>query len=868
MSQFVLKKIVEWSKSRPLWQRDALRRILYKGELHEEDVNDLIELCKAEAGLISSTKKSIPINEEHIPSTPTEENSITLKAITEIQNVNRLASNQTLTFEPKGITIIYGDNGAGKSGYVRILKRACRARHTSEILDNIYVIKDKNEKPKASFHFNIGGKEQANLAWEDSDIPHQTLSAISVFDRQCADIQISKENEIAFRPHGLDIPDEFVRICKLINQNLANDKKLLEEQNDFLFKNPFWNKKTPTGILLDNITHATNVEELKSSCLLTQENKHRLEQLRVDLGKNPSKATAEQKLKADNIQRLNSILNNIEKVLSEISLSHITNLKQKAETIKASIDLAASNAFSSGSLDGIGGEQWRLLWEAARRYATDVAYPDGQFPPLNKDMLCVLCQEPLSSEAIQRMKNFEQFIQNDLSIQNKQVNIDLSKAQQDLLNLDLSVISLKGFLDEVSLHDQAITKNIKRFIASARLRKHCYLKQWNQNNISLPSLVSSPTKQLNTIEEKTRQYAQELLNALNQEQKQKLQLEYDELQNRAGVATNIQLITDTIERLKTINLINQLINQTLTADITKLSNQISDTVITPMLRDRFQEELTQLAADKVRVEIVRSGGKHGASQYQVKLFANPKAKVNMILSEGEQTCVAFAAFLSELATANHHSALIFDDPVSSLDHRWRNKIAKRLIEESRKRQVIVFTHDLVFVNDLYELTHIHKIPVKTQTITNGPIGAGVVSSELPWKGKSIKDRIDKLEKLLNKAEQYYQNNDEDCYHQEATSIYNKLRATWERGLEEIGFARVILRYRDYINTKDLVKVSVLTRDDCEIFERGFKKCCDITDAHDPALGRNIELPSPQEIKQDIQNLKTWMDSIKSRQNNT
>ena len=56
-------------------------------------------------------------------------------------NVNALAENQELPFSPQGMTIIYGNNGAGKSGYVKILKAACRARGTkedNEILQNIY----------------------------------------------------------------------------------------------------------------------------------------------------------------------------------------------------------------------------------------------------------------------------------------------------------------------------------------------------------------------------------------------------------------------------------------------------------------------------------------------------------------------------------------------------------------------------------------------------------------------------------------------------------------------------------------------------------------------------------------------------------
>src|SRR3546814_9131762 len=99
-----------------------------------------------------------------------------------------------------------------------------------------------------------------------------------------------------------------------------------------------------------------------------------------------------------------------------------------------------------------------------------------------------------------------------------------------------------------------------------------------------------------------------------------------------------------------------------------MGNDIAETVITPRLRDRFQEEIVRRAASKVRVEIVRSGGKYGSPQYQVRLFAKPDAKVHEILSEGEKTCVALAAFMTELATAMHRSALVFDDPVRSEEH--------------------------------------------------------------------------------------------------------------------------------------------------------------------------------------------------------
>ena len=89
--------------------------------------------------------------------------------------------------------------------------------------------------------------------------------------------------------------------------------------------------------------------------------------------------------------------------------------------------------------------------------------------------------------------------------------------------------------------------------------------------------------------------------------------------------------------------------------------------MTPRLRDQFANEIIELAGRNVRVEMVRAGGQYGSPQYQVRLLAAPATNVTGVLSEGEQTCVAIAAFLAELATASHSSALVFDDPISSLD---------------------------------------------------------------------------------------------------------------------------------------------------------------------------------------------------------
>ena len=130
----VLESILEWSQDRSDWQRDALRRIVAKGNLEQNDIRELVELCRKEKGGAFSSLTPVPLEREHLPANPGEIGPVSLLSIADTKRVNRLAPNQTLKLAPDGLTVIYGHNGTGKSGYARILKRACRARHPATFI--------------------------------------------------------------------------------------------------------------------------------------------------------------------------------------------------------------------------------------------------------------------------------------------------------------------------------------------------------------------------------------------------------------------------------------------------------------------------------------------------------------------------------------------------------------------------------------------------------------------------------------------------------------------------------------------------------------------------------------------------------------
>lgn len=860
----VLESILDWSRDRPAWQRDALRRIIAKGRLGDDDIKELVELCKLAHGGKSGLKP-VPLEKAHLPANPGQGSAVALLSVSNVEGVNNLAPGQALPFEPNGLTVIYGDNGAGKSGYARILKRACRARHSGRIEANVYA----NQPPKnatADIGFGIGGVQQPSEKWQNNPNPHPVLSAVSVFDSDCASVHIREKNEVAFRPFGLDLPDELANACQSVKDALTAEQKSLEKARNPIFAAPTWKATTAVGKTLGSLKPDSDVKALQQLATLSPEETVRLDRLRDDLAKNPTKAAAEQALKADNVKRLIAAVNSAGESTSDLALAAIATAVRDARTKREAARLAADKAFAGEPLAGVGSEIWRALWDAARRYSTEIVYVGQPFPPALDDAHCVLCQQPLEAAARERMTRFEEFIRKDTEQQAQQAEQAAAKARKAIAAVAIGTRTVKASLDEVKIQNPALERQTRRFMAAARLRRYALLRALDAgHDAQLPAVAPSPTADLGRLETTLRNYAAELQKSAAADERKKLEADLGELTDRALLAGMMPAVTDEIDRLKAIRFLGECAADTATNAITKVGNDIADTAITPRLRDRFQEEIVKLAADKVRVEIVRSGGKYGSPQYQVRLFAKPDAKVQDILSEGEKTCVALAAFMTELATAAHRSALVFDDPVSSLDHRWRGKVAERLVEESAVRQVIVFTHDLVFVNDLSDLATKNKRPLKLITLSRGAAGAGMVADGLPWKAQSVEDRIDKLEKLARDAKKLYDNNQEEDYQQEAASIYNALRASWERALEDIAFFRIVQRHRDYINAKDLKKVSVLTEADCDAFSVGFKRCCDIVDAHDPSSGRNAAAPPPNDIFQDIQALKDWVSSLRDRQ---
>jgi hypothetical protein len=301
-----------------------------------------------------------------------------------------------------------------------------------------------------------------------------------------------------------------------------------------------------------------------------------------------------------------------------------------------------------------------------------------------------------------------------------------------------------------------------------------------------------------------------------------------------------------------------------TALITRKSTEITKLTVTDQLSASFKLELRKLGFEYPEIELQPSGGSRGTLYHKIVIKQAPQARLQNVVSEGEARALSLAAFFSELSTSTNTSAILFDDPVSSLDHVWRDRVAARLVDEAKIRQTVVFTHDLVFLITLKRLAEERNVECLDQYIHKEYSGAGVCSPDLPWVAMKIKARIGVLNKLRQEAEKIERTVSKDEYDKMAIGIYGRLREAWERGLEEVLINGVIERYRPSIQSMQIKNLADITAEDCDIFYEAMTKCSRWLPGHDNAPAENSPVPSSKELAGDISTLEKWVNGINSR----
>lgn len=814
----------------------------------------------------SDTLSEVAFGLEHLPKTTAEDQSVRLVSIAKLEHVNALASDQPLTFELNGLTIIYGDNGSGKSGYARLLKRIARARHQEEVLSDVF--RDTTlEKPTASLSVRIGDKNES-LSWPDSTPPE--LQRIRFYDSACGNAYISTESDFPYRPSALVVMDGLINACVAVRARI--DAKL-DENSRSSSSIPFVAdelKETDAGRYLSQLSGSTPVDALNELIARFDASSETVDVLKNEEARLRSADTSKERQRLTRqAEKLDALHNHIEKIHSVLGNEGLTALQELREQLKG-LDEAASLlalSFELEPLPGVGSSPWKMLWESAARFSKEHAYPEQSFPVVHDNSRCVLCQQTLGAEGRDRLSRFEKFVKDDT-----QVRLEEARKYYDV---QVEILTSLLVSSDAVISDQSdLEATHAELIAETRALLDRYQKARDQTRNSLagagplPLVGIEPANTLTRLTQAStaaREMAVSLSNPdIVQQRLAAITAKRQDLELLQQIKKSREAIVTEIARRKERDAFEAAKTAAATGPITKKILELSEESITEVVRDTFTRETDRLRLE--RVTIAKTRADKGALLHQPKLVGSHQdVKVLRVFSEGERTALGLAAFFTEAHLDGSRSALILDDPVTSLDHIRRGLVAAQLSELAKSRQVIIFTHDVAFVADLKREANGTGVLVTERSVARNRADErkpGACSTKHPWKAKDVAARIDELRQELSRIQRDCGAWDEKVY-EEAVAVWaGNLSETWERIFSQEIVGPVLAEGGLEVRPM-MVKILVhFSDEDHREFQASYSRTSQWAKRHDKSAIVNYVPPEVAELEKELVLVDTWFKRVK------
>lgn len=841
------EEVLTWLHTQKDWLQEAASKILTQDEVSDTDIDALIVLLKSTAGQTVTTTRTFPSL-----GTTTTPTTLRLDTISEVKGIDSLAPRNPLAFGAGNLTVIYGNNGSGKSGYTRILKRATGKANTKELRSNVYVSPVPTDR-SCKINYTLGGIS-TELVWNATDAAVDDLLGVDIFDTDNATLYLTREKEASYTPPLVALFEDLVSVCKRVSIKLEAEKDLLVKRLSTL---PVQYEHTEKARMYNRLTHTHTETSLASILVFTEADEQSIKDFEDRLKTEDPNAVSIKLRK--NKAHLDGLISNITTAYSKTSqeaCDEIVALKNIALSKRQVAIEANSSQGNLFQLEGVGSETWRALWEAARRYSVEEAYVGDEFPKI-EDAKCVLCHQDLDTDAKTRMQDFDTFVKSTVeddattaerAFQDKITSLPTRPNMEAIKNIvELSALTPEEWEAKLDAIWTAIETKIIELKATDGSTAIVGLTP--SEEIAVLEALSA------SYEVSARQYNEDALRFDREATKNTL------LELRALEWTSQQrgAILAEVERLKASKILEDLIKLTVTRGISNKSSQLSESIITTEYLRRFNAELVALGANKIKVELLKTRTQNGVVKHQIKLKDSvTDTSLVDVLSEGEQRIISLAAFLADVTGRTESTPFVFDDPISSLDQDFEEKTIDRLIELSRDRQVLVFTHRLSFLGIISD-----KARCKQVNIRQEPWGSGEVG-EIPIFGKKPEKALNHLkESRLVTAKNLYTAHGSEVYYPLAKAICSDFRILLERIIELYFLSDVVQRHRRAINTLGKVEnLAKITEDDCSLIDTYMTKYSIYE--HSQSSESPTTMPEPDELETDIDAVLDWYNEFKRR----
>ena len=509
------------------------------------------------------------------------------------------------------------------------------------------------------------------------------------------------------------------------------------------------------------------------------------------------------------------------------------------------------------------------MYAHAQAYITSIGFDDI---PTSEGDPCALCQQPLGADAAARLQRFRSFVADEAAKAAATASEALKNARSEIEALTLpdakTVEEALADYGSMSAARLALKGRMLALLEAATARRTALLAASEVSEFdTIPELPGSLSDDLSIeVAALTAQAAQFDDGAALDTQRLANQKKVAELSDSQWLKTVLPTVLQRLADLTALKRTTECVRLVGTGQLSTHITNIRRALVSSGLGSRIEAEIEALDLGHMPFE-VNDRSADGNSLFEVKIKAAIGQPANHeILSEGEQRALALACFLAEVGADEANHGLVFDDPVSSLDHLRIRLVAARLVAEAAKgKQVIVFTHNLLFYNEMISLATEASVPTARRMISkNKAEGFGLVSEEAePWTTQKVKRRI-KI--LRDKTEKLAVGEDARAYRDAVKDIYTALRETWERLVEEVLFGEVVERYSSAVQTQRLRNVVVGDEDHKTIFVN--MKRVSKYSGHDQAGGDQIPLPKKDEITKDIDAIDGYFKLVEARNRDT
>ncbi len=774
----------EWLTQRPKWLQVAAKRLLESGNLNDAAISDLAILCQQEAN------KEFPDIDCSIPAgafDAHDSEEIRLCSISEIAGVNKLAPRTPLDFGKSNIAVVYGHNGSGKSGYVRLLKHVCGARDCirGQLHNNVFSPDDTAQKAKVSF---LKSSTPAEHEWAGSGVCDD-LCSVDIFDTSFGRVFMGSEDEVSYEPPVLSFFSRLIDVCEKVAAKLDAEAGTLKSKMPSI----------PNALLgstgaawVEKLSAKTTTDDVETHCSFSPENEKEIE----DLQKRISVTSPADKAKQFRTKKSHAdgLVKDVQTYLSQLSdenCKRIIAAKKKSILKKSTAEAAAKDVFSGAKLEGVGSDIWKELWSAARKYSEEVAYTGQEFPHVQDDSVCVLCHQPLSEEAKQRFTSFESYIKGQTQKQATEAAREAKQAIDALPDIP-SPEALKTKIDAAGIEDQDIVKALNDTVTALQDRKSKVPSLDSEDALGAASQSSEWIEGIQKISKGYEDSAKKFEEDAEKDNRVELQSQLKNLQSKKWFAEQKTAIQKELNRLQSLERLQEAKKKTNSRALSTKKGELAETLITDAFVQRFNDELKALGASRLKVKLIKSKVSKGKVLHTLQLDGAAH-NLNEVLSEGENRIVSIAAFLADVTGRTYPAPFVFDDPISSLDQDYEEAVVQRLCAIASERQVIIFTHRLSLLGMVQDYAKKFSIEpeiicIREESWGTGEPGDTPLFAKKPDKALNqlINDRLSKAKKLLNE-------HGKEVYEPYAKALCSDFRILLERMIECELIADVVQR---------------------------------------------------------------------------